>query len=120
MTGEKHFIGAWLLSLFLYRELFVHLDEGLSMSENRLSGFPSTLLRLVPKGKESYHIGQTEPLITPQFKHLVNGTLSGIKISVYDKHHKLLLFTYLSHILEVRWKRWITRYVMPKALDTKV
>jgi hypothetical protein len=88
--------------LIVFRELFVHLDEGLSTSENRHNTFPSTLLRAVPVKKEACNSGRTETFVRPHFKHLVNGALSGIKISVRDENKQMVKLAYLSCVLEVR------------------
>lgn len=88
--------------LGLYKELFVHLDEGLSTTENRHNKLPSTLLRSIHVKTEGCFQGRAETFASPQFKRLENGTLSGIKISVRDQHHNLVKLAYFSCVLNIR------------------
>lgn len=104
---QKAIIASDLPRLIRYKELFVHLDEGLSTSENKLNGLQSTLLRTISVGGETCNSGvkASETLVKRQWKRLAHGTLSGIKISVRDEHYNMLPFAYLSFVLEVRHKK---------------
>ena len=88
--------------LLLYKELFVHLDRGLSTTRNRLNQFPSLLLRAIPVKTEECGFGRAETFVRPQFKRLENGTFNTIQISVRTKDNELVDLSYLSCILEIR------------------
>jgi hypothetical protein len=101
-SNGTYITGTMPHNLIIYKELFVHLDEGLSTSENRHRGLPSSLLRAIHVKTERCGGGRAETFTLPQFKRLENGVLSGIKISVRDQHNQLTPLSYLSCVLEIR------------------
>lgn len=102
--------GTALPSLIHYKELFVHLDQGLSTDENRHNEFPSTLLRTITVGTEACNTGKTaESLVKRQWKHLSAGALTGLSISVRDLDLKMMPSAYLSCVLEIKQKAITSR-----------
>lgn len=81
-----------LPSLMRYKEIFVHLHQGLSTLENRHNGFPSTPLSTIAVGTENCNTGVKADvtLVKRQCKPLDHGILSGLHVSVRDADGQLL------------------------------
>jgi hypothetical protein len=94
-TAEK------LPKLIVYKELFVHL-EGVSTKENRLNQFPSTSLRAVYVQTEANNCGRSVEFSKRQYKKLVTGSLSHIKLSVLDIDNTPITLASLSCVLHIR------------------
>jgi hypothetical protein len=88
--------------LHVHKELFIHLDSGLSTTQNRFNHHPSTILRAIPVKTEECGSGRAETFIRPFFKRLENGPLDGIRLSVRTKDNELVNLAYLSCVLEIR------------------
>lgn len=95
VLGNKH------PNLAIYKELNVHLEE-ISTSENMFNGMPSTLLRSIPIENEKCGGGRTKTFSTLQYKKLMNGDFSELRINVLDRHGKKLNIEYLSITLHIR------------------
>lgn len=93
--------------LMRYKEIFVHLNQGLSTLENRFNEFPSMLLQAIVVGTETCNTGAKTDVsqLKCQWKAFGHRILSGIHISVRDADNKLLPFEYLSIMLEVRKRK---------------
>jgi hypothetical protein len=89
--------------LHVHKELFIHLDSGLTTTQNRLNHLPSTILRAIPVKTEERGEGRAVTFIRPLFKWLENGTLDSIQISVRSKDNKLVDLSYLSCVLEIKY-----------------
>ena len=88
--------------LVLYKDIFIHLDQGLSTSQNIHNHHPSTLLRMLPVKTEECNWGRAESFNNPQYRRLENGTLNEITLSIRDAGHQLLPIAHLSCVLEIR------------------
>jgi hypothetical protein len=101
-TADGVATGDTFPKLILYKEIFIHLDEGLSTSQNIHNHHPSTLLRMLPVKTEECNGGRAESFNNPQYRRLENGPLNGIILSVRDAGHRLLPVAHLSCVLEIR------------------
>ena len=69
--------------------LHVHLGQ-INTTHNMLDGAPSTLLAVLGVEKQSFGDIATMVFATPQYKHLSNGTVSELEVTICDDKGKLV------------------------------
>lgn len=83
-TGTKH------LDLAIYKSLYVHLEQ-INTSYNYLDGRPSTLLAVIPVENKEFGEIMTMRLEHPEYKRLITGTISELKIEIRDENNNKII-----------------------------
>ena len=77
------------LDFAIYKSLYVHLEQ-INTSYNYLDGRPSTLLAVIPVENKEFGDIVTFRLENPEYKLLVNDTITELKVSLRDSSGNII------------------------------
>ncbi len=99
--ANETYTGNKCLDLAIYKSLYVHLEQ-INTSYNYLDSRPSTLLAVIPVENKEFGEIITMRLEHPEYKCLINDTISELKIEIRDENNKKIINSLpISCVLEI-------------------
>ena len=87
--ANKTYIGDKSIDFATIKCLYIYLDQ-INTSQNFLNGAPSTLLAVIPIENKEFGDVVSVRFENPEFKHLSNGTITELNVTVRDENgHKI-------------------------------
>ena len=86
LSENVNHLGEKPLDVAVIKSLYVHLEQ-LNTSQNYLDGAPSTILAVIPVPNKEFGDVVTTRFEHPEYKKLINGIISELKLEVRDEHN---------------------------------